>query len=287
MENLGYIFKKVRLEKKYTLKDVAEDIMSISLLSKFERGETEITISKFLLLLDKLNVTLEEYAYIYNGYDYTNFEKRMKEINQAYLNNNLNYLIKLQKEETKHWNNSKRTSHKLNAVMITAIIHDLNNEIIIDKEDVNFLTNYLFDIENWGLYEVILFGNSMNIIKKETVITLSKEMLVKVNLYREIKKVKEEIIRVLINTIIFCLQRRYIESMHFFLVSIERILNETPMCYFEKVKVYYLKGIYYLLNDNYDTGRKMCLDAIRMMKIVGDKEMAFSHEEFMNDYLKK
>ena len=40
---MGALFKKFRLSKNLTLKDVAGDFLSVSFLSKFERGESEIS----------------------------------------------------------------------------------------------------------------------------------------------------------------------------------------------------------------------------------------------------
>ena len=39
MKNLGYVFRNIRIDKNYSLKEVAEGILSVSFLSKFERGD--------------------------------------------------------------------------------------------------------------------------------------------------------------------------------------------------------------------------------------------------------
>ena len=45
--DIGSLTKKIRLSKKLSLKDVAGDYLSVSFLSKFERGESEISLSRF------------------------------------------------------------------------------------------------------------------------------------------------------------------------------------------------------------------------------------------------
>ena len=57
---LGSLTKKIRLSKKLSLKDVAGDYLSVSFLSKFERGESEISLSRFLCILENLDVSIEE-----------------------------------------------------------------------------------------------------------------------------------------------------------------------------------------------------------------------------------
>lgn len=283
MDNIGSIFKKLRLEKKYSLKQIAEGILSISLLSKFERNESDITITKFFLLIERLNISLEEFNFILNDFKNSHFENKLIEINHAYSNNNLSYLINLEKEELKKWHLTKNISYRLNSIMIRSISNDLDNSILVNQKEIDFFVDYLFEIDNWNLYEVILFGNSLRIFNKETVIILSKEMLKKTYIYSETKKIKEELVRVIINSIIFCLEERELDSANFFLISVEKILGENSTYYFEKTKILYLKGLYYLLIDKNDKGKKMCLEAISIMKSLGNINLSYNHEKYMLD----
>ena len=52
MKNFGEIFKKFRESRGLWLKDVAKAGISTSQLSRFEKGETDLTISKFMGALD-------------------------------------------------------------------------------------------------------------------------------------------------------------------------------------------------------------------------------------------
>ena len=44
---MGALLKKIRLSKNLTLKELASDYLSVSFLSKFERGESDISLSRF------------------------------------------------------------------------------------------------------------------------------------------------------------------------------------------------------------------------------------------------
>ena len=57
----GEFIKKIRQEKHLTQKELAEGILSKNFLSKFERGESKITSEIFLNLLERLNVSLDEF----------------------------------------------------------------------------------------------------------------------------------------------------------------------------------------------------------------------------------
>ena len=57
----GEFIKKIRQEKHLTQKELAAGILSKNFLSKFERGESKITSEIFLKLLERLNVSLDEF----------------------------------------------------------------------------------------------------------------------------------------------------------------------------------------------------------------------------------
>ncbi len=62
MQKFGEVFKKFR-ESRVTIKDVAKAGISTSQLSRFEKGQTDLTISKFMLILDEINMPIEEFMY--------------------------------------------------------------------------------------------------------------------------------------------------------------------------------------------------------------------------------
>lgn len=64
----GPTIKAIRLEKNLPQKEVYSGVVSRSFFSKFEKGKSDISISKFKVLLDNLSLTFEEFLYIHNGY---------------------------------------------------------------------------------------------------------------------------------------------------------------------------------------------------------------------------
>ena len=58
-------FRKVREQKGSTIQQIADGILSISFLSKFERGESDISISYFFQILERLSLSYEEFLYVH------------------------------------------------------------------------------------------------------------------------------------------------------------------------------------------------------------------------------
>ncbi|MFJ8516687.1 helix-turn-helix domain-containing protein [Lysinibacillus xylanilyticus] len=281
MRNLGFIFRDIRMDKGYSLKDIADGILSVSFLSKFERGDSDISLSKFYLLLERLNMTLDEFSFISNDYNLTQVETLMKNVRNAYENNNINLLYKLEQEEIYMWKKYNLSNHRYNSIMIRALAYDLNKQLELNQEDITLLNEYLFKVENWGFYETMLFGNSMSILSIDSIIIFSKEILIKTQLYSRIRKNKEKLIRVLLNTIFYCIEsKRPLSALHF-IISVEKILDRHSDLYFEKVKLLYLNGIYKIISGNSNVGIDMSNKAIQIMKALGDINAVNNHEIYL------
>ncbi|WP_427108066.1 helix-turn-helix domain-containing protein [Lysinibacillus xylanilyticus] len=281
MRNLGFIFRDIRMDKGYSLKDIADGILSVSFLSKFERGDSDISLSKFYLLLERLNMTLDEFSFISNDYNLTQVETLMKNVRNAYENNNINLLYKLEQEEIYMWKKYNLSNHRYNSIMIRALAYDLNKQLELNQEDITLLNEYLFKVENWGFYETMLFGNSMSILSIDSIIIFSKEILIKTQLYSRIRKNKEKLIRVLLNTIFYCIEsKRPLSALHF-IISVEKILERHSDLYFEKVKLLYLNGIYKIISGNSNVGIDMSNKAIQIMNALGDINAVNNHEIYL------
>ena len=121
----GSIFKKLREEREYKLKDVAGDVISTRTLIRFESDETSISIAIFEKLLENLNINYLDYLTVY--YDNTDtattkFANKLQKLLQSGSSSKLVNECKkeLKKEDIEF---SKR---------LTILIH-LNN--ILWKED--------------------------------------------------------------------------------------------------------------------------------------------------------
>ncbi|MGE7696037.1 hypothetical protein ACQKNC_18335 [Lysinibacillus sp. NPDC094177] len=88
-------------------------------------------------------------------------------------------------------------------------------------------------------------------------------------------------IRVLLNTIFFCIESNRPSSALHFIISAEKILELHSDLYFEKVKLLYLSGIYKIISGNSDVGIDMSNKAIQIMNALGDINAVNNHEIYL------
>jgi len=82
---ISHTISGVRLNKGYSQKYVSEGLLTQGAYSKFENLNTGIGVNTFKGLLDKLEISLDEFDFIHNGYDYN---VRVQLINRLF---NLSY----------------------------------------------------------------------------------------------------------------------------------------------------------------------------------------------------
>ncbi len=63
----GALFRQLRQDRNTTLQQVADAQCSVGFISKFERGERDISFTRIRHLLDRINVSLEEFMLLLNA----------------------------------------------------------------------------------------------------------------------------------------------------------------------------------------------------------------------------
>lgn len=141
--DMGNLFKKIRLSKKLSLKDVAGDYLSVSFLSKFERGESEISLSRFFLLLENLDVSIEEFYGLVSKDNPTNTEELLEHVSKAFYQNNIIALRKYLSIELAKYNETNKKTFLYNSIMVESFLVNLTGNKIDEKKLDRFLIIFL------------------------------------------------------------------------------------------------------------------------------------------------
>ena len=267
-QQLGTIFRELRLSKGMTLEEASKGIVSLPFLSKFERGEHEITSNKFIRLLSRLNISYREFELILGhleGYSQTAF---LQQLSTALVNNDLALLNQLyddQKILLKQYSDS-RFEHNL--IIISQYINLLNG-LPFEPHKIKKITDYLYRVEEWGEYELVLFGNSLNFIPIEKIYNLSKIAINRSAIFSKSPKHVNEL-SIIIGNIIHTL----IENEHFDNFA-------------EINRINFYKGIYLLVQGNYDKGLSISQQAISILNQMRRPDLAREYKDFLDQYIER
>lgn len=169
--NFGQTLRKIRKSKNISITQLEDSCLSKSQISRFERGESEISCIRLINLLNKLNVTIDEFISIHNNNTLPHFPTLINNIRKLYSRNDVESLKILLNA------NSKYTTNSLENTMLKSLLYTLTPDISPSEEELLELTDYLFSVEIWGFYEIVLLGNCVRTLNYNTVFLLTKEML--------------------------------------------------------------------------------------------------------------
>ncbi len=272
----GKVFRQLRKDKNMTIAVTAYGITSISMLSKFERGISELTVSKFVKLLERIDVTLNEFEIILNDFEMRSIDSLIESLTENYTNRNFDGVEKIVSNQLKIWKKSKNQHHKYNYIMLSIMSDELKNLKNTKQEDIDSLTDYLFSVEKWTYYEIILFGNSMSAMQINTVVTLSKELLKRTKFFHRNKSHRRRIIQVILNSVITCLVKGDIENSVNFQDEVDFLIDSETYLY-EKTILLYYEGLTLMKKGEVPEGENKAMDALKILKKLQSNKLVNSY----------
>lgn len=289
MKKYGETLRQIRMQKGYTMQQLASGILSVSFLSKFERGESDISLQYITRLLEKLSLTFEEFFYWHNNHDTSHLEAFFDQADEAYTKRNLDQLKQLRKTAHHKWE-----KHGLDAFRCNTCMLDVYERIIVGEKTttsdtaLDFLYAYLFDVEIWGYYELRLYNSTMLLMPPVMVTTLSKTALEKSPRFGKMKQIDKMILPILINTLIFLLGQSTFdeEQYNIFHRYLERLDIPEDDLYIRNACLQ-IKGIHEIKMGHREQGIEMVKRAISIFKDLGSKGLATTSKNYLDVVLDK
>lgn len=282
MDGFGETFRILRKERDFTLKAMSQGIISFSYLSKFEKGESDITLTKFIQLIKRLNMTLDEFLF-FNKLRTTNYGKLFQLISLAYMENNKTDLKRYLKKEKELYNKNGIIYHKCNSIMIAAIIQDIDNTFLIPQNEINFLVDYIVKCSFWTTYEVSLLGNTLALFSEDLLLILLSEVKKRLEEYKVSSKNIRDLIALIENACIVLIRNNKIRDAKALSSFLDTYLE--PSYFFEKARKIFIDGIILLNEGKRDEGIKKSVDAIQIMNMLSPS-FADNHAAELNYFLK-
>lgn len=204
MGSYGSTFRTFRQNKGYTLKQVATGIVSVSFLSKFERGDSDISFSVMIELLDRMMVTYEEFYFLHQSGKSNAIEEFFNVAEEAYVHRDVTTIKQLKKQAFEQYQLTNHIPFHCNALLLEVYRSMIQLEHPdVQNEALQLLTDYLFDIEVWGYYELCLYNSTLFLLPSELVITFSTTVYEKSETMKKLPLLHKVLISILLNTVTY------------------------------------------------------------------------------------
>ena len=278
---LGITLRKVRKGKQISLCSVADEHLSKSQISRFERGESEISCIRLINILDKLHITLDEFLVLHNE-DYTNtelFANLVQYIRKQYSSQNIKNIAALLSDSSHY------TLNSFEKTMIKSILHTMDSRIIPSNKELLQLTDYLFKVEKWGYYEITLLGNCVRTINYNSYFLLTKEMLNNY-IYSSLNKTNKRIVTQLaINCLILSVDKEEFSNCTYLITEIKALLDN-ELNFYEQTVFLYATG-YFEFKRHSDSGIEKMKQAIQVLDILGEDKLKLHYTDHFNKLVNK
>ena len=245
MQNLGEVFKELRKSRNVSLQEATGGEFTYSMLSKFERGEADLSSMKLITALDNIHSDLNEFMYLVRGFSQKKVLAFQENLWDLYDREGIDSLHSLYEETTQKYGSSGETSYLLQMIRIKSLLVFFDSEIRATDEELTFLYDYFFTIDIWGNYELELFSTISTLFPLPLYFKYSREMLQKTDLLGSLPSNKVGIDTILINGLFKAIEEKDKLKADYFVFQIEkRELPESEA---------YLKIIYMIAKGYYDT----------------------------------
>lgn len=273
---LGITLRKVRKGKQISICSVADEHLSKSQISRFERGESEISCIRLINILDKLHITLDEFLILHDE-DYAkteSFANLVHYIRKQYSVQNFD------KIKTLLSNSSNYTLNHFERTMVKSILHTVDSNIFPTDEELLQLTDYLFNVEKWGYYEIILLANCVRTINYKSCYLLTKEMLNN-HIFSSLNKTNKRIVSQLaINCFILSIDKEEFSNCSYLIDKIKELLDN-ELNFYEQTVFLYVTG-YYEFKRQSCTGIEKMKQAIKVLDILGEDKLKLHYTDHFN-----
>ncbi|WP_105117599.1 Rgg/GadR/MutR family transcriptional regulator [Streptococcus suis] len=206
---LGEFYRELRRSRLVKQKDVVGGDFTAAQLSRFESGKSMLAADKLIVAVEGINMTMEEFTYKYHGYKEAPHIELANLISDLYYRQDRDGLEALLESDLLKAEGALYA--RLNEIVIKVALAALDGQSDFDDKDRKFLSDYLFAIEEWTSFELYLFLNAQMLLNDELIIVLILELKNKSHHYRNLRKNKQYLKEILINSITEMIERgRYV-----------------------------------------------------------------------------
>lgn len=284
MDKFGSTFRKLRINKKMTLRETSLNIVAHSTLAAFERNEHLLRFDCLLKLLCRINITFQEFCNHIN-LPQPQYHGYINQIHEATLNEDFIMLDSLLDELENEMKLSNSLIDKCNFLMAKTIIAEPRGMKILKEDEIFYISEYLWDCEIFGHYELTLYGNTLYSLTTDSILVITKEIISKIQ-EMEVKNFNSrDYIRTIQNSLLELMSRNEYENAFEISNILEKIIPQT--FFLEKFTNKFYWNIIMFKTTQDSEYEFNCNKQLEFLREVLNSELFEYYEQVLNQYLCK
>ncbi len=280
-DQLGKVFHEFRRNRNISLKQVADDTVSVSQISRFERGESDITLTRFLRMLENMHVEMGEFLDTVRGYDEPETIRFMSQLTPLEYQRDTDGFLRLFREQKEKYEKCPSVyQYHLNMILAQSFICKCDDTVPFPKEYLDEVTDYLFSVDEWKIYELILIGNLYLFMDIPLLHRMGQEIVEK---HAENGANTKLILIVLLNIWETCLHRGELAVAAWYRDSIRPLLADETRLY-ERNLYHFLSGLQHFKSGETELGAEEMRQAIQIYEWLDCRNLARNYRADRKKY---
>ena len=279
----GEVVKYIRISKRLKSKIVYADILSRPVISKFEKGISDTTTEKFFEILKNLNVTLEEFYYIYNGFILDVDKKFISDYAQAFYSTDKEALKILYNEIKDKYIMTSQIKYLHYSLLTELTIQNFENGTY-NNNSLEILKKYLMNCDDWTYYEIMLFTNLLDFFPLNVIDILYKRAKKKLIYFKKIKIYRNDLFSLITNILVLHIKENNVTVCRLYYSDLSKNLSKTNNLMYEKTMLLFFQEIINIMeNEHYNSNKvdeiikifdflelpfrkQQCIDLLKLVK---------------------
>ncbi|MBQ1317431.1 MAG: helix-turn-helix domain-containing protein [Lachnospiraceae bacterium] len=273
---LGEIFHEFRRNRNITLKQITDESVSASQISRFERGETDISLSRFLRVLENMHVEMSEFMDAVHGYDKSETIRFMSQLVPLEYRRDKEGFQRLFGEQRELFEKHPSVyQYHLNMILAQSFICKCDETVPFPETYLQEVTDYLFGVEEWKIYELILIGNLYLFMDIPLLHRMGQEIVKK---HAQNGANTGLVVITLLNIWETCLHRNELAAASYYRDRILPLIADETWLY-ERNLYLFLQGLMHYKGGEKETGTKEMEQAIQIYEWLGCSHLARNYRE--------
>ncbi|RZI49928.1 Rgg/GadR/MutR family transcriptional regulator [Lactococcus kimchii] len=290
-ESWGSVFRQIRQMKNLSLAQVAGTdknasryIMSKQQVSRFELGQSDISLTKIADLLDNLDVSFEEYLYHVRNYQLPSGRALFEKLGQLQEKSDLAQIEQIYQQLQERYAQSQKPSDLWSALEYKAhLARKSYKDYAISQAELQDISDQLFSILEWSQVELYLFAELYDFLADNLVYEFAIELVKRTEFYRQIPENKALVVIIIRDCTHLFIEKGQVERAQQLLKSYERLIASPVVDVYNRKEFLFVKAKYLRLVGEEEAAAQIFKDLATVYEKLDYPETA----QFVKSQIKK
>lgn len=239
MQHIGQTIAKIQKMKGIKVTELIDNIVSRSEYYRFINGQTQLAVDVFFQLLDRLHITLEEFQYINNDFQRSDFFLYQDKIADLLSNHQATELHQLSEEIKQRHGSDPNSKYQHLAIQAELSSDYLLHQFHSEKADP--LVKYFSHLEYWSQYDITLFLNCIFAFSNKAIDQFLQVLMKDINKYMYYPSEMSLVVQIHVILAFLAIEKKQIQKLELLTGSLNQI-KLSPNQLLERLLRQYING---------------------------------------------